>query len=213
MKLFRKYYIPGIFSLVFLPLVCFWYFEKRDAFRKEYILPVCFWNKQILDYRHFNNDSTSLKGVIYEKIQLNNTLESFNKIEQKIILSQKIKDPDIGLHVLFSPLLKIDNYIKFIDFLKQNNIHVYSLTSKEIWLHHFKILEEPEKDNEIIITNVIRCYGPLPSKEMIEQEEVEKFYRKIEKVKETAWYFKYSIGLFIMMIFAKQITKFSTRFY
>ncbi len=192
--------------MVLLPILCIWYFEERDAFEKEYILPVYFWNKQLLDYRHFNNDSTSLKGVIYENIELNNTLKSFEKIEQKLILSQKVKDTRFGLHILFSPLLKIDNYIKFIDFLKQNNIQVYSLTSKEIWIHHFKILEELEKDNEIVSQNILGC-DIIQSEELKLDNALNKIHENQKIILKTAWYFRYSIGLFILMIFAKQISK------
>lgn len=207
MKLFRRYYTPGIFSLVFLPILCIWYLEKRDAFKQEHILPVYFWNKQILDYRYFNKDSTSAKGITYEKITLNNTLESINNIKQKIILSNKNKSTEIGLHIIFSNDLSTNNYINFIDFIKHNNVQVYSLTFKEIYIHHFKLLEELEKENEIKITNIIRCYGPMPSNEMIEQEEREIFYKELYKIKETAWYFKYSIGLFLLLILFNYYSK------
>jgi hypothetical protein len=213
MKLFRKYYISGIFSLVFLPILCIWYFEKRDAFKKEYILPVCFWNKNLKNqygYEAYNIDG-SIQKMKYNKLILSNNPQSIQKISEIIQTFKRTKNSLIGLHIIFSTDMKFENYIKLLDIINSEKIRCFAPTEKEIWIHNYpeNIIE---KESEYISPP---CGGDLYyiTEEMKLYNSIRKYIQIQKQNIQTAWYFKYSIGLFVLMLFAKQITKFSTRFY
>ena len=156
-KKHRMYYIPGLISLVLLPIICYFYlqgFKKNDhvietVFPLKYVPHVNYENNLRLDttvlslsqfrrkYVDFKLDSNLLTNQIQ--------LYSFDKKMQYLI---NHKDTTNGLHLIFGKGFKYGDFIKSINICRKDTFSHYLVYDNELW--YLFIKTDPERKKSIL---------------------------------------------------------------
>ncbi len=145
MKLHKIYYVPGMISLILLPILCIWYLEKNKnierCFEVSYALK---YNKEAESHR-FDTTMLSLPEYKRQYIEVlisnidvkNNT--AFEIIQSKLNEILRSKNKQLGIHIIFSDNSKYDSYIRTIDIIESNfkthsAFHTYCPYNNNIWV-------------------------------------------------------------------------------
>lgn len=114
----KIYYVPGIISLIVIPLLCFYHFYKVDAFKEERCMDIYICNdsigtKDIMSYKrnykvfNFNNsldlERKKLNRLRFDLKELNRTNDTINGIQ--VCFGTKMKY-EVYIEILISSLLK-----------------------------------------------------------------------------------------------------------
>ncbi|MDM1348204.1 hypothetical protein HX017_05255 [Myroides marinus] len=114
----KKYYIPGMFSIILLPIMCIWYFNYR-GFLKEYrcyaLSSVMMDNAcNIVERYSFYNDS-----VVYKQYKLSNDLiknkELLLDAKEELSTIFSLNNYEKGVEFIFDPTLKYATYIEVLN--------------------------------------------------------------------------------------------------
>ncbi|WP_133145899.1 hypothetical protein [Myroides marinus] len=114
----KKYYIPGMFSIILLPIMCIWYFNYR-GFLKEYrcyaLSSVVMDNAcNIVERYSFYNDS-----VVYKQYKLSNDLiknkELLLDAKEELNTIFSLNNYEKGVEFIFDPTMKYATYIEVLN--------------------------------------------------------------------------------------------------
>jgi len=121
----RIYYVPGIISLIFLPIMCVWYLDQHKNIQK--CLEVTYARKYDLNDKRVKLDTSILSHSghkrKYQKFHLTGDLksDSIQELKYRLIAKQIIETNDTlnGIHLIFGDNIKYDLYVKTIDFFNR----------------------------------------------------------------------------------------------
>ncbi len=156
MKRRKINYVPGMISLIFLPILCVWYLNEHKNILR--VLEISYASKYTpnFDYKNHIRFDTSLLFIPENRRKYYDILicesesknsESFHLIENKLDQIIKTKNKSDGIHISFSDNSTYGSYIKIIDLIEQcfkrnsagntycpytNNIWVLYLTQENI---------------------------------------------------------------------------------
>jgi hypothetical protein len=142
MKRRKIYYVPGMISLIFLPILCIWYLNEHKNVER------CIDIASPQRYRPNNDhrfDTTLLSLPENKREYINSeltgniandraTLDSFNFKLKNII---KNKDTKTGLHINIKDSTKYISMIEIIDICKKDSfLPTYLFYDNEFWYFH-----------------------------------------------------------------------------
>lgn len=200
MKRSKIHYIPGIISLIFLPILCIWYLNNhKNELRTLDVYYASKFNPDITDPLKF--DTTCLSSIghkrKYIEIRVNRNLsESKNFLQSLNYRSTQIinhKDTLNGIHIVFENDISYNTYIKILDVFNEkskyhtiteenyafkNNLDLYApvylLFENHLWFHNYKYPRLIKPLWECHIQCIVEDYKPTV---------IEKFYNQLEKNK------------------------------
>jgi len=146
MKRRKIYYVPGMISLILLPILCVWYLNDNKNVERciELSTPERYIPNRNYGRLHFDTTLLSLpenkRKYINFKMNGNvindeNELISFNNHLLDIV---KNEDTINGLHVTFEDNAKYNSFIKVIDICKKDSFWpLYAPYDNEFWYIHY----------------------------------------------------------------------------
>lgn len=149
MKRRKIYYVPGMISLIFLPILCVWYLnEHKNVERCFEVSYAQEYNKEAENHR-FDTSMLSLPEYKRQYIEVfisNSNVKNksaFAIVQRKLNQILKNKDKHSGIHIIFSDNSKYESYIKAIDiiensFKKHSAFHTYCPYTNNIWVLYIK---------------------------------------------------------------------------
>jgi len=155
----RLYYVPGMISLLALPIVCYFYLKPfiRDERSLEIIVMANYKPEKVPIYNQFGipvsplrYDSTvlSLPGIRrrYSKILLNGNEDADQmKLDTFRIQIRKMKkenDSINGVHLIFGDSTTYGVFIQAINICNQEEIMRYAIYRNNLWVSHVKQSKE-----------------------------------------------------------------------
>jgi len=181
MKRRKIYYVPGMISLIFLPVLCVWYLNEHKNVERciDIVFPQRY--SPINDHR-FDTTSLSLpenkRKYINYKLTGNiandrATLDSFNL---KLLNIFKNKDTKTGLHINIKDSAKYISMIEIIDICKKDSFWpAYFFYDNEFWYFHRewndsikKVIKDRLKNSEsnsysdFLVSDVVYIKPELP---------------------------------------------------
>jgi hypothetical protein len=189
------FYPTGLISIIVLPLLCIWYFDKIDAL-KEFGNINMVWGDSSLCSRI---SKESLPGIYYEDILLTGD----NLADKKSLSIAQIQirnlvlsgDTSKGVHFHFNDNSMYWTLIEAIDICNTENAKVYIPYQNDIWVLNPRPSTRHNK--------IMGCIGPIqPSNsivwiEIIQTEYINVLYSNIDIVK----LFCIPIIIYLMMVF------------
>ncbi|EPH13609.1 hypothetical protein HMPREF9713_00556 [Myroides odoratimimus CCUG 12700] len=140
----KKYYIPGIISIVLLPLMCMWYFSYRGFF-KEYgyyeIRRIDFGDVCLIEdnYSYYFDSITYKRYELSSDVAKNRELLSAAKVDLEKIFS--LDDTSNGVKFVFKDDMNYESYIQVLSLLNyERGKKLMSLDS--LWYVNDKYFEE-----------------------------------------------------------------------
>lgn len=151
----RIFYVPGMISLVFIPLICLVYFYKTDAFINVGCIDV-----------QFPPDSLMTKGFLsikrkYKVYSFNNSeiVESQNLNNLHFALRKLNRENDIinGIQIHLGSKMKYEVYIKVLDFLSIEKMPYYLQDNNDFYV---LMMPKPKPNKSLKPINFFICgYG------------------------------------------------------
>ncbi len=146
MKHRKIYYVPGMISLIFLPILCVWYLNKNYK-PEERCLEVYFASKYIPHNSeiHHRFDTTVLSEQKnkrnYSEFIItgeNSDKTKLSSIEKEVVHIVKENDTINGIHIVFGDNAKYESYINTLDILYKDSIWTRFIPfENNIWFLHF----------------------------------------------------------------------------
>ena len=179
MKRRKIYYVPGMISLIFLPILCVWYLnEHKNIERSIEVSYVGKYNKK--NKSPFNLDTTILSNPSekrnFKDYYLSGDLKSDSIQIRKFEFSTKqiieTNDTINGIHVIFGDNINYNLYLKTIDFFykkrKSYNASTlfynyntnFLLFENHLWFSNFKFQKTRKLDWKCQIQCVFVDYKP-----------------------------------------------------
>lgn len=135
----KIYYIPGIFSIILLPVLGIWYinshgyFEKISAHDFNYIdfNTIKDWRKKDHIYPAYEFDNR-----IYKEVYLSNNLNSINTfkyIDQFVNDVIQKKDTINGLKIHFDKNATYNEFIEMLNIFNERNAQMYALDNSTMY--------------------------------------------------------------------------------
>lgn len=147
MKRLKIYYVPGMISLIFLPILCVCYLNEHKNI--ERCFEVSYAQKHKKEAENHRFDTTMLALPEYKRQYLevsisNSDVENNNAfaiIQSKLNQILRNKNKQLGIHIIFSDDSKYDSYIRTIDILESSfkthsAHHTYCPYSNNIWVFY-----------------------------------------------------------------------------
>jgi len=141
----KIYYVPGMISLIFLPILCVWYLNEHK--NVERCIEVSYAEKYDKFSHNHKFDTTALSRPEYKRSYIDIYVSNDDKENQKSLvylknklnLIIKTKNKKLGLHILFSDNCKYNSYIQSINiieecFKKNFAFHTYCPYQNNIWV-------------------------------------------------------------------------------
>lgn len=148
----RIFYVPGMISLVFIPLFCFYHFYKVDAFKDIRTIDVHFPEDSITkeylqskkrNYQFFNfNNSENLEDKNLKNLQI--TLRKLNRVNDTIN----------GVQIHLGNKMTYDVYIKILDVFMIEGISTYLKYNDDFFV---LMLPKPKVNKNSPIIVPINC--------------------------------------------------------
>jgi len=148
----RKYYVPGIITLILLPIFCCMYLSKYN--KDERVIEVTFCEKynpnKICDSL-FRFDTTILSLPKYKRIYTDIELNADTKInnqniklfKKRLIELKKNNDTIHGIHIVFGDAMKYEYFIEAIDVCyKCDSFPSYAVYENNLWTAYWKMTKE-----------------------------------------------------------------------
>jgi hypothetical protein len=158
MKRRKIYYVPGMISLIFLPILCIWYLGKNK--NVERCLEIVYAQKydKTSEYHRFDTSTLSLPENKRDYIDLYiSENDTKNKtalllLESKLNSIIRTKNKHLGLHITFADNATYKYYIQSIDIIEncfKTNFafHTYCPFQNNIWVLYFKDIENVNFQN------------------------------------------------------------------
>lgn len=140
MKKRRKiYYVPGLLSLIFLPILCYLYlfpFTQKD----ERVLEITFCGKYIPGRTdEFRFDTTVLSQPRnrrnYDTFLLNGNRDNIKLDSFRILVRKMVGEKDTinGVYLELLDGSKYGSFVKTINIFKQESLHSYAAFENQVW--------------------------------------------------------------------------------
>lgn len=153
MKRRKIYYVPGMISLIFLPILCVWYLEKNKNVERCFeIVYAQDYDKTSEDHRF---DTSALSQPKYKRIYTEIYIGDNDKknktalllLESKLNSIIKTKNKHLGLHITFADNAIYKSYIQSIDIIEncfKTNFafHTYLPYKNDIWVMYLIDIED-----------------------------------------------------------------------
>lgn len=202
----RIFYRPGMISLVFIPLLCLYYFYKNDVF-KEFR---CFQVIGFVEKDKFINEYKIPTLRKYKELNFNNSLVFengiLNKLQADLRQLKKKNDTINGIKIHFGKKTDYAVFVKVLDLFAIEDIPTYFIYKDDIWvlvpptrkLNVGKINNKPIQ-MYICISGRMSKEDKLRQKEQIERE---KFQLRVSFFKKHWMLFLAYFGIVLLNIFA-----------
>ncbi|MDM1369228.1 hypothetical protein [Myroides marinus] len=116
----KKYYIPGMFSIILLPMMCMWYFGYYDMFKQYGYYEISTVDMDNSCYA-IELNSYYYDSITYKRYELTDNIKQNNKELKKADIELKhlfsTNDYNHGVKFIFNNKMKYSNYIKVLDIL------------------------------------------------------------------------------------------------
>jgi biopolymer transport protein ExbD len=126
-------YVPGLFSLVLLPLFGLTYFLYNGAFEKQHSIEICYPVCGVNFPPFAKNNNRKFKTI---DIRTNSDIgfEKSANIKSLISIIQAKKDTINGLHIHFSDSTNYQTYITILNTILKSKINYVQPEYNDIWL-------------------------------------------------------------------------------
>jgi len=165
MKQRKIYYVPGMISLIFLPILCVWYLNEHKNIERCFEVSYAQkYNKEAESHRF---DTTMLALPEYKRqyieVLINNidveNNNAFVIIQSKLNEVLRNKNKQLGIHIVFSDDSKYDSYIRTIDIIESSfkahsAFHTYCPYSNNIWVFYCTDADKISKPLESYCRNI-----------------------------------------------------------
>lgn len=128
----KIFYVPGIISLVFIPLLCLYYFYKVDAFKVYNYLEFFVPNKEeVVKYK-----VEGLRKYKVFKFEDNKSKEKPKLEELSLFVHDLIKNYDTinGAKIHFGPKTDYDTFVGVISIMSEENVPTWVLSEDNIYV-------------------------------------------------------------------------------
>ncbi|MGZ9676483.1 hypothetical protein [Flavobacterium sp. GNP001] len=187
----KIFYVPGMISLIFIPLLCLVYFYKTDSFNVYGSLVFVDSDEDFF----YEYKVPSLRK--YKKFDLNGSLSKEQKSlnELQFFLRDLVKEKDTinGAKVIFGPKTHYDVFISVLDILAVEKVSTSVLHNDDIYIIGSN--NKPKRDKNKITATRMNC----GTSELMRQEYLRKQenLRVEEKLQYQILFFKSQWILFL----------------
>ncbi|APA93794.1 MULTISPECIES: hypothetical protein [Myroides] len=152
----KKYYIPGMISIILLPLMCMWYFSYTNSY-KAYSAIVVRMGEGIGACTFDGN--IPIEKMTFVDFSLNGNIENdastVNKIVNEIDKIAQNEDYDSGVNILLGEKMEYASYIRILETLYLKGGMYIVLDDKIICVHDKYYNENINMLDDIIIVDSI----------------------------------------------------------
>lgn len=214
MKIIKKhrknFYVPGMISLVILPILFLWFINFNNYFKEYSSIEIGLVDKQSFneilekfDFPNLRNYKVFVFNNILEKEK--NNLRSFQK---SLRIQNKFRDTINGIKLQFGKNMTYEVYIKILDILNTENTPTYIDYQNNLWIlnGNRKNKKNDKEENKKLTVNCGTSYYTYLETLRIEAEEKEKEKEKkrfLISYNKKVWYlYTAYLGLVALNIFA-----------
>ncbi len=156
----KRYYVPGLISLILLPVCCLWYFKTHKAFEKLGVIEVTFWGKwfgayEKKDFGFYQYPPRSYKEIILCGKKDQDALA----LEQSLIALRKLvednNDTISGIHYRLNSDATYETFIDVLNLMRQERRNQYSVIDNDIYV--FNALAFPREKEETVELRAFGC--------------------------------------------------------
>ena len=128
----KIFYVPGIISLVFIPLLCLYYFYKVDAFKVYNYLEFFLPNKEEIEKYKVED----LRNYTVFKFEDNKLKEEQKLKELSLFVHNLIKKYDTinGAKIHFGSKTDYDSFVSVISIMSEENVPTWVLSEDNIYV-------------------------------------------------------------------------------
>jgi hypothetical protein len=149
----KIFYVPGMISLIFIPLLCLLYFYKTDAFAHYGVIDLTLSDeKSFLEYK-----VSSLRK--YKEFDFNGSKSNENKNlnELRFFLRKLVKELDTinGAKVHLGTKTHYDVFINVIDIIETENVPTWGLFKNDFYILGSN--NKPKRDKSKITVTRMNC--------------------------------------------------------
>jgi hypothetical protein len=142
----KLFYVPGMISLVLLPLFCLYFFYSGKSFDKVRCVSIAMSNERTVTEFELNNDISLTRD--YKDFIFNGNLEKEKSNLKKFTLSLReqnsLKDTVHGIKIHLDKA-KYEVFIRVLDILSQEKTNTYAIFGTTIWVLNGHAHETPEQ--------------------------------------------------------------------
>lgn len=192
----RIFYVPGMISLVLIPLFCFYHFYKVNAFRIEGVIKF-----------YSPSDSAMTEKFLaikrnYRIIDFNNSLDvehkKINNLQFALRKLNKENDTVNGIKIHFDKKAKYEVYVKVLEILELEKMPYYMQYKDD-----FLVLMMPESKKSKVRSFVCGLqYLYMSEEDLLEEERKKQFENIIALFKNNLILFLGYLGIVLINIFA-----------
>jgi hypothetical protein len=152
----RKYYIPGILTLLFLPIMCYIYLSNYGKDERVRVVIICEKYDSTMHGNSYKWDTTFLSKPgnkrIYSDIVLdadeNVNNQNLQIFENKLCELKSNNDTINGIHIIFEKGMKYKFFINAIDVCyKCDSFPAFAIYDNNLWAIYFKKSKEKLERN------------------------------------------------------------------
>jgi len=194
----KFFYVPGMISLIFIPLFCFYHFYKTDAFKDERSIAIFFPSDSIVEKQ------LSLHKRIYHEFNFNDSKVAENKKLQDLqyFLRKLYRENDTinGVKIHLGNKMTYDVYIRVLDIFMIEKITNYVQYKNDFFVSMFP---KRKQDKNLPEMSPIICgYGEYNRLYFLEQEKQRQFKYVLTLYKENWIILLGYLGIVLLKIFA-----------
>ncbi|MCP2029462.1 hypothetical protein L1276_004649 [Flavobacterium sp. HSC-32F16] len=193
----KIFYVPGMISLVLIPLVCFYHFYKVDAFKDERCIDI-----------NIPSDSIEIKNFLslkrdYQVFNFQNSLDlernNLNKLQFALRNLNRTNDTIKGIQIHLGKKMKYEVYIRILDIFIIEKMLLYTQYKDDFFV---VMLPKPKPSNAEKIVPIVCGYWEANKDYFLEEERKAKL-KYIISLYEKYWIvFLGYFGIVLINIFA-----------
>jgi len=194
----RIFYVPGIISLVFIPLLCLYSWYKAGVFKSEGCINIYFPEKSIAKSnlqsikRNYQVFSFNSSEVLHSK-----DLENLQAVLRKL---NSENDTINGVQIHLGNKMTYEVYVRIWDILAIEQMPTYLQYNNDFFV---LMLPKPKPDKNLEEIVPITCGYWEANKEYILKERKERQFQYISALHKRYWYlFLGYLGIVVLNIFA-----------
>lgn len=128
----RIFYVPGMISLFFIPLFCFYYFYKVDAFKVYSSLEFSVPDKD--DFERYKVGD--LRKYRFFKFDVNKSKGELKLKELRFFVHGLVKQYDTinGAKIHFGTMTDYDTFVSVISIISEENVPTWALFEDDIYV-------------------------------------------------------------------------------
>lgn len=177
----KIYYIPGIFSIILLPILGIWYMNKHNYFQKlsaHAFAYIDFAEIERMDkmYENVSFNNNEFARRIYKEVHLGNNKNSdktFKYIDQFVNDVVQTKDTINGLKIHFEEEATYNEFIKVLNIFNEREAELYILDNNTMYFlgRDYKPVEISD-DEEGLPSPFIEC-GTIWANDIVNDEKTD----------------------------------------